>query len=79
MGVFVLLSKDQNITDIESAAVTVNLPLLPSPLLLPASLREHGKLEHRELSLHFLFAALLRPPRLSNTVQYYTVHYYLEN
>lgn len=41
-----LLSGDQNINDAEAAAVTVNPPLLPSPLLLPAPLRGHGKLEH---------------------------------
>lgn len=45
MGSFVPLSGDQDI-DIESAAVTVNLPVMQSPLLLPAPLRGHGKLEH---------------------------------
>lgn len=67
MGCYVLLSRDQDVNYIESAAVTRNLPVLPRPLLLPAPLREHGKLRHTHLSLHFSFAALLRPSRLSNT------------
>lgn len=45
MGCYVLLSRDQDVNYIESAAVTRNLPVLPRPLLLPAPLREHGKLQ----------------------------------